>query len=184
MLIEIGVSHKLRRHAMAWLVAAAIGMAPAVAQTADSEAPGIKDVPVQALLKRIEELEASQRQMQQKIDQLTGPTHPHSAARARRPPRPGGGTNMRIMSSDDDHVTALGPLKLQAFGDFDFGRPWFEKSPPGGLAGTTNSFTVGDFDLFTNTRISDHCNRIGRAADHVGLHQLDIHRNRPDAADL
>src|ERR1700744_5515468 len=73
MLIELGYSDKICRHVVAWLVAVAIGSAPAVAQTADVEAPGTKDVPVQALLKRIEELEASQKQMQQRIDQLTGP---------------------------------------------------------------------------------------------------------------
>lgn len=52
-------------------------------------------------------------------------------------------------------------MKLQAFGDFEFGRPWFAQVPPGGFVGTTNSFTVGDFDLFTNTRISDHLSVLG-----------------------
>lgn len=74
MFIEIGISDKICRHAVAWMVAVVIGSTAAMAQTADVEAPGTKDVPVQALLKRIEELEASQKQMQQRIDQLTGPT--------------------------------------------------------------------------------------------------------------
>jgi len=165
-LIEIGFSDKICRHAVAWLLAApwllaaALGSAPALAQTADSESPGIRDVPVQALLKRIEELEASQRQMQQKIDQLTGPTirtTPPEPAPAPAPVVEQAADN----ASDEGHVTTLGPLKLQAFGDFEFGRPWFAQVPPGGFAGSTNSFTVGDFDLFTNTRISDHLSVLG-----------------------
>jgi len=50
----------------------------------------------------------------------------------------------------------LGPVEFQGFSDFDYGRAWFEKQPPGGLVGTPNSFGIGDLDLFTNTRISDH----------------------------
>jgi hypothetical protein len=159
MLIEIGV---ISRYAVASLVAATIGCALALAQTADADAPGDKDVPVKALLKRIEELEASQRLMQQKIDQLTGASTSQRPVQPRPPVTAAPVVEQAADSaSDEEHVTTLGPLKLQAFGDFEFGRPWFEQSLPGGLAGTTNSFTVGDFDLFTNTRISDHLNVLG-----------------------
>jgi hypothetical protein len=162
MLIEIGVSDKICRHAVAWLVAAVIGLAPALAQAADSEAPGEKDVSVKALLKRIEEMEASQKQMQQTIDQLRG-AQPlvQSAVPPAPPPVPPAAEQETDNASEEGHVTTLGPLKLQAFGDFEFGRPWFAQVPPGGFVASTNSFTVGDFDLFTNTRISDHLNVLG-----------------------
>jgi hypothetical protein len=161
MFIEIKVSNKVSRYAMAWLLAVAIGCAPIVGRAADAEAAGDKDVSVKALLKRIEEMEASQKQMQQTIDQLRGAAPAQSlvppVAQSTSAPVP----EPAAEQTEDDHVTSLGPLKLQAFSDFEFGRPWFEKPPPGGLAGTTNSFGVGDFDLFTNTRISDHLNVLG-----------------------
>jgi hypothetical protein len=73
MSIELRVWDKIPRNALACLVVAAIGCPLALGQAA-SETLGSKDVPVLALLKRIEELEASQKLMQQKIDQLTGGT--------------------------------------------------------------------------------------------------------------
>ena len=164
MFIKIGVWNKVFRHTVAWLLTAAIGFAPVMARAADVEAPGDKDVPVRALLKRIEELEASQKQMQQTIDQLKGPTLSQPVAQPVPQPTPvveQVSSDVPGDAPDDTHVTSLGPLKLQAFSDFEFGRPWFENLPPRGLSGTTNSFTVGDFDLFTNTRISDHLNVLG-----------------------
>ena len=178
MLVEIDVLNKIGGYVALWLVAVVIGSAPAMAQTADSEAPGTRDVPVQVLLKRIEELEASQKQMQQKIDQLTGQTMRTTPPQPAPAPAP---VVEQVAQSvpDDDHVTTLGPLHLQAFSDFDFGRPWFEKPPPGGLAGTTNSFTVGDFDLFTNTRISDQWNVVGEllvTSDYTNETSIEIDR--------
>lgn len=160
MSIELRVWDKIPRNALACLVVAAIGCPLALGQAA-SETLGSKDVPVLTLLKRIEELEASQKLMQQKIDQLTGGTarQPVQAEPAASP----SATAERPAEAvaDDDHVTTIGPLKLQAFSNFDFGRPWFEKLPEGGLTGSKNSFTLGDFDLFTNTRISDHWSVLG-----------------------
>ena len=159
---------------MGWraLMAAAIGCAPVLAQTADAEAPGDKDVPVKALLKRIEELEASQRQMQQKIDQLTAASTSQSPVQPRPAVAPAAVVEQAAdNASDEEHVTTLGPLKLQAFGDFEFGRPWFEQIPPGGLVGTTNSFTVGDFDLVHQHAHFRSRKRIRGAAGDVGLHQ-------------
>ncbi|HTC89299.1 MAG TPA: hypothetical protein VK686_13420 [Bryobacteraceae bacterium] len=164
MFIKIGVWNKVFCHTVAWLLTAAVGFAPVMARAADVEAPGDKDVPVRALLKRIEELEASQKQMQQTIDQLKGPTLSQPVAQPVPQPTPvveQVSSDVPGDAPDDTHVTSLGPLKLQAFSDFEFGRPWFENLPPRGLSGTTNSFTVGDFDLFTNTRISDHLNVLG-----------------------
>jgi hypothetical protein len=181
-LIEIGISDKIRRHALAWLVAAVIGAAPAPAQTADAEAPGDKDVPVKALLKRIEELEASQKQMQQTIDQLKGATPAQALVPPVGPgplPAPVQASAAADSASDEEHVTSLGPLKLQAFGDFEFGRPWFAQIPPGGFASSTNSFTMGDFDLFTNTRISDHLSVLGElliTSDFTNETSLEIDR--------
>ena len=55
----------------------------------------------------------------------------------------------------------LGPVQLDGFSDIDYGRAWFEKLPPGGLKGSTNSFNVGDFDLYTNTQLSDSWSMLG-----------------------
>ena len=44
MRIEIGVD--IRRYGVACVIAAAMGCAPVLAQTADADAPGDKDVPV------------------------------------------------------------------------------------------------------------------------------------------
>ena len=137
-----------------------------------------KDVSVHALLQRIEELEASQKQMQARIDQLTGsaPTAPGGArsasaatlassdaavAQGAQTAEAARAAQEAQDASDQEHVASLGPLKLQGFTDFNFGRPWLEQQPPGGLAGTANSFNIGDFDLFTNTRISDHWSVLG-----------------------
>lgn len=154
--METSFLDKSCRNALAWLVVGVMGCVPAWAQSAAAEAPGETNASVQALMKRIEELEASQRQMQMKINQLTaGPTSSSVPAPAPEP------VTQEAPIVSDDEVTNLGPLKIQAFGDFNFGRPWFQQVPPGGLAGTTNSFTVGDFDLFTNTHIADHWSVLG-----------------------
>ncbi len=161
MFIEVG---KIGRYAMAWLVAAVIGSGPALAQSVESEAPGAQDLSVKALLQRVEELEASQKQMQQTIDQLRGaaPVQPLSSSAVPPAPAPAPVVEQAAdNASDEGHVATLGPLQLQAFGDFEFGRPWFAQLPPGPYPATTNSFTVGDFDLFTNTRISDHLSVLG-----------------------
>jgi hypothetical protein len=55
----------------------------------------------------------------------------------------------------------LGPVQLHGFSDIDYGRAWFDKLSPGGLKGSTNSFNVGDFDLCTNTQLSDSWSRLG-----------------------
>src|SRR6266481_4752941 len=55
----------------------------------------------------------------------------------------------------------LGPVQLHGFSDIDYGRAWFEKLPPGGQKGSTNSFNVGDFDLYSNTQLSDSWSMLG-----------------------
>jgi hypothetical protein len=54
---------------------------------------------------------------------------------------------------DDNHT--LGPLQFRGYSDLGFGRAPFEKLPPGGLTGSTHSFTTGDFDLFVTSQIND-----------------------------
>jgi hypothetical protein len=125
---------------------------------------------IDRLLKRIDEMEASQQKMQAKIDQLIGaqaavtvshapptqapaPVAQPAVAASVAPPEPVASV---VADEPDDHMHRLGPVEFQGFSDFDYGRAWFEKQPPGGLVGTPNSFGIGDLDLFTNTRISDH----------------------------
>lgn len=57
-------------------------------------------------------------------------------------------------ASDENHT--LGPLQFRGYADFGYGRPLLEKLPPGGLTGSTHSFTAGDFDLFVNAPIGQH----------------------------
>jgi hypothetical protein len=59
----------------------------------------------------------------------------------------------------DNHV--LGPLEFRGYSDFSFGRQPFETLPPGGLAGSPQSFSLGDFDLFVNARLNDHLSMLG-----------------------
>src|ERR1700685_5568 len=58
-----------------------------------------------------------------------------------------------------NHV--LGPVQFNGFSDIDYGRAWFELLPPGGLKDFPNSFAIGDFDLFTNTRLSERWSMLG-----------------------
>jgi len=144
---------------------AGLPVAPVFAQ---SDPPPGQDqaANIDRLLKRIDELEASQKRMQEKIDQLSGagnaapaPAGPAPAPVAPAPvpavavqPEPA----VASVADEPDHTHQLGPVEFQAFSDFDYGRAWFEKLPPGGLVGSPNSFNIGDFDLFTNVRMSDH----------------------------
>ena len=63
-------------------------------------------------------------------------------------------TALTADSASDEHT--LGPLEFRGYSDFTFGRPIFSALPSGGLAGSSESFNVGDFDLFVNARLSDH----------------------------
>jgi len=147
-----------------------LNCAPAVAQ---SNPENSNDrATIQQLMKRIEELENSQKQLQEKIDKVgsapaqaaapsteavAAQSQPDAASSDRMQETKGATTESE--HSETAHV--LGPVEFRGFGDIDWGRPWFEKLPPGGLAGSKNSFTIGDFDLFTNTRISEHWSLLG-----------------------
>jgi hypothetical protein len=107
-----------------------------------------KSESAEVLRKRIDELEATQKQMQEKIDALS---QAGAAADAQAAPP----------ADPTDHTHTLGPVQFQGFSDFDYGRAWFEKLPVTGLAGSPQSFTIGDFDLFTNMKISERWSVLG-----------------------
>jgi hypothetical protein len=125
--------------------------------------PGAKTPSVEDLIKKIGELETAQRLMQEKLDKLTGvvpappiaPVPPPAA-----PPEVAQAVVAEPVGEPSDGHT-LGPVQFRGFSDFNVGNAWFEKQPPGGLNGTPRSFTIGDLDLFTNTRISDHWSVLG-----------------------
>lgn len=110
--------------------------------------------------------------MQDKINQLLSHSGPSSAV----PPAisaapitpapetvtaaaPAPAANQVDVSEPVSH--ALGPVQFRGYSDVDYGRAWFEKLPSGGLKGSTNSFNIGDFDLFVNTKISEHWSVLG-----------------------
>lgn len=122
--------------------------------------------PNAALMKKVEELEKSLAALRAEIGarntvgseefRTVAPTPPPVAKAA--PPA----SIAAVVSSDDsadNHV--LGPLEFRGYGDFGYGRAPFEKLGPTGLAGSTHSFTLGDFDLFVNSRISDRLSVLG-----------------------
>jgi hypothetical protein len=118
---------------------------------------------VDRLLKRIDELEASQKEMQESIDQLkvgiSAAARPATPAAApvvapEPPPPPPESTPADTPADQGFHV--LGPVQFSGFTDFTYGRAVYENLPPGGLPGSPNGFGVGDLDLFTNTRIAEH----------------------------
>lgn len=144
--------------------------APAVAQS--SPEPAADKAIIQQLLKKIEQLEVSQQQLRDRIDKMSAPAVAATpAAMAALPAAPAAETQASASAGvvvqaapeapaeAESHV--LGPVQFRGFGDIDWGNPWFEKLPPGGLTGSTHSFNIGDFDLFTNTRISDHWSLLG-----------------------
>lgn len=150
-------------HIWPGLLVAILGCAGASAQ------PNVvvkeKGPPVEILLKKINDLEAAQKQMQEKIDRLTAASSVPPPANPQPPVEPvevaqaAQSASSGPDSADGDHT--LGPVAFRGFSDFNFGRAWFEKQPPGGLNGSPRSFNIGDFDLFTNTRISEHWSVLG-----------------------
>jgi hypothetical protein len=115
------------------------------------------------LLQKIEEMEATQKRMQAQIDRLTAQVAATPAATPApvvvASPAEESVAADTLNASSSGHV--LGPVEFRGFSDIGYGRAWFEKLPPGGLSGTPRSFNVGDFDLFVNTRISEHWSVLG-----------------------
>jgi hypothetical protein len=140
-----------RLRVLAPLIALAfLSSSPAAAQ-ADT-APE-QNVSAEALRKRIDELEAEQKKIQEKLAALSGA----SAAAVDSQVQPSDAS----VADPSDHSHTLGPVQFQGFSDFDYGRAWFEKLPTTGLAGSPQSFTIGDFDLFTNMKISERWSVLG-----------------------
>ncbi|HUA62602.1 MAG TPA: hypothetical protein VML19_27850 [Verrucomicrobiae bacterium] len=147
-------------------LAAALACAPALAQTSSSPGNPAPDdsATIQTLLKKIAELEAGQKQMQQTIDKLSGPASTASRESAPSPSPAVPATNTQGQADDTQDAAeahVLGPIQFQGFSDFNYGRAWFEKLPPNGLAHSPESFNIGDFDLFANVRISEHWSMLG-----------------------
>ena len=84
---------------------------------------------IERLRKRIDQLEASQKVMQEKID------HMAAAAPAAQPPEAAATPPPETVETQPEAPLAhvLGPVQLHGFNDIDYGRAWFEKLPPGGL---------------------------------------------------
>jgi hypothetical protein len=110
---------------------------------------------IQQLQQRIDELEASQKTLSAELDKMKGKD---ASAVPEPTPQP---EPMPEPAAEQPRAHVLGPVELHGFGDVDYGRAWFEKLPPTGLPGSPNSFNVGDFDLFTNTRLSDRWSVLG-----------------------
>jgi hypothetical protein len=151
----------------ALILAAALSSGRAVAEAIPAAEPGSDaGVSTAALLKRINELEAAEKQLQERLDRLTAalPANTAAAGSPQKPAEPTPAAVEEQAPPDTSELAeghTLGPVQFQGFSDFDFGKPWFEKLPEGGLHASTHSFNAGDFDLFTNTRISDHFSLLG-----------------------
>jgi hypothetical protein len=144
----------------ALLVAAATG--PLAAQNP------VPDDRTAELLKKVQALETSLAAIKAELAQrgLTPPAVPAAAPAAAPAPAPA----PTLASALDDPTAAadapsdnhtLGPLQFRGYSDFSFGRPVFSTLPATGLAGSMESFSLGDFDLFVNARMSDHLSVLG-----------------------
>src|SRR5690349_5444535 len=116
----------------------AMSCAPAVAQTGSGD-PSDREL-IKQLVKRIEVLEASQKELQRKLTENAVP----AASPATQPP---GALveNAAQPEPDSDSTTshALGPIQFRGYSDVNYGRALFEKLPDGnrpggGLRGSPN----------------------------------------------
>jgi hypothetical protein len=143
--------------------------APGFAQSAPSDSSN------EALLKRVQELERT-------LAELKAQLPPASTASVPAPPAPEVAANASVPAApvaepapaapvppaapapapasqgDASEGHTLGPLQFRGFSDFTFGRPFSDQLPQTGLAGSRQSFTLGDFDLFVTSQISSKFN--------------------------
>ena len=118
-----------------------------------------------ALLQRIEELEASQKQMQAQIELLRTDGE---CVRTGSPDRSDFPAETAVAQAAQARSSLLmkstsprsGPWNCRASAT-SIWPAWFEQHPRVGSAVPRTRLTVGDFDLFTNTRISDHLSVLG-----------------------
>jgi hypothetical protein len=130
------------------------------------DGPGPEEL-IQRLQKRIDQLEASQKVMQEKIDYIG--SAPPAAQAPEAPATPATETVETQPEAPLAHV--LGPVQLHGFSDIDYGRAWFEKLPPGGLKGSTNSHQcrgLRSLHQYPTFRQLEHA---GRDAGLIGLLQ-------------
>lgn len=141
--------------AIVMLVLAAVFAAlPAVAQNA------VADPATAALIKRVADLEKSLAELKAELVGRTATTSAPVAAPVLPESVAAQAAAASVPQAADEGHT-LGPLQFRGYTDFGFGRPLFEKLPPGGVPGSTQSFTVGDFDLFVNAPIGEHLSVLG-----------------------
>ena len=127
-------------------IAAVLSHTPAWAQADANNTDRIDQ-----LLKRIEELEAAQKEMRKTIEHLTAvPSAPVAVAAAANSPAPTTPAPAPEPAPEeapaDTGMHILGPVQFSGFTDFSYGRAVFENLPPGGLVGSPNGFGFGDVD--------------------------------------
>jgi hypothetical protein len=167
MKLHIGATG-VRRLILHLVTVAALGSTSALfAQTTPID-DSSKDKKIDMLLQKINDLETAQKVMQEKIDRLSAEPKvagPAPAPDQPTPPAPVPVAAVGEAGKDSDNASeqyhTLGPLQFQGFSDFSYGKGWFDVLPPGGLGPSMQSFSLGDFDIFTNTRISEHWSVLG-----------------------
>src|SRR5882724_4804487 len=109
------------------LVAFTLVCAYSVRGQGSQEPPADKEL-VQQLLKRISDLEASQKLTQENLEKMSVAAAP--APEVTPPPV----TEAAPEAPPETPVThVLGPVQFNGFSDVNYGRAWFEKLPPAGL---------------------------------------------------
>ncbi|HEY1758549.1 MAG TPA: hypothetical protein VGG72_24475 [Bryobacteraceae bacterium] len=130
---------------------------PAIAQqTSDPQT-------MEQLLKRLSELEARLKEVEAR-----NPPAPTGAPAAAPAVAPGEPVSAAVSAADQAEANAIlqqaasgnatghtfGKMSIVGFSDFTFGRPLEENLPPGGVAGSSNSFTMGDLSLFITSQLT------------------------------
>jgi hypothetical protein len=132
---------------------------------AQSPAP---DSDTAALLKKVEALEQSLSEVKAELARRAAAVTPEPAAPT--PPA-------AVPDTGDIHT--LGPLQFRGYGDFTFGRPVFENMPPGGIANSAQSFSLGDFDLFVTSNVGSHLRMLAElliTSDYTNLFSPELDR--------
>jgi hypothetical protein len=134
-------------------------MATALAVSGPAQSSAPTDPETLALARKIEALERALAEVKAELAQRPNATSIPSAspvpAQAALPPATISDPMLAGMPADSDAHT-LGPLQFHGYSNFSYGRSPFDKLPPGNLSNSTNSFSMGDFDLFATARIGSH----------------------------
>lgn len=163
---------------------ALIPAAPAGAQTAASTA-----AETAALTKKVAELELALSEIKAELARRPAGVQEAAAvpttAGTASAPASGAVSNAggQELDSQPDNVNndvhKLGPLEFHGYGALSFGRAVFSNPPPGGLAGTGQSFSLGDFDLFVNARLNDSVRVVSElliTSDYTNLFSVEMDR--------